>query len=360
MSQLLSKLTAIVDRYQEVSKLIVDPGVISDQKRYTGLMKEYKELEKISDIYHNYKNLLDNLSNARSMLKVEKDPEMKELAKEEVLELEPAIDALEEDIRFMLLPKDPDDRKNCIVEIRAGTGGDEASIFAGDLYRMYTRFLENKSWKYELIQVNEGTAGGFKEIAFDVEGDDVYGTLKYESGVHRVQRVPATESQGRVHTSAATVAVLPEADEVDVDLNMADVKKDTYRSSGAGGQHVNKTESAVRLTHLPTGIVVECQDGRSQIKNYEKALSVLRARMYEQERAKLDEARAAERKTLVSSGDRSAKIRTYNYPQGRVTDHRINLTMYNLPAVMNGEIEEIIDALKMHENTEKLKAGSEA
>ncbi len=359
MSQLLSKLAAIADRYQEVSKLIVDPDIISDQKRYAGLMKEYKELGKISEVYHNYKNLLDNLSNARTLLKTETDPEMKEMAKEEVLDLEPTIDTLEEEIRFLLLPKDPDDRKNCIVEIRAGTGGDEASIFAGDLYRMYTRYLENKGWKYELIQINEGTSGGFKEIAFDVEGDDVYGTLKYESGVHRVQRVPATESQGRVHTSAATVAVLPEADEVDVDLNMADVKKDTFRSSGAGGQHVNKTESAVRLTHLPTGIVVECQDGRSQIKNYEKALSVLRARMYEKERAKLDEARAAERKTLVSSGDRSAKIRTYNYPQGRVTDHRINLTLYNLTAIMNGEIEEIIDALKMHENTEKLKAGSE-
>jgi peptide chain release factor 1 len=321
-------------------------------------MKEYKELESINKTYLDYKNLLDNLDNAKEVLSEEEDAEMKEMAKEEISALEPEIEKMEGDIRFLLLPKDPDDRKNCIVEIRAGTGGDEASIFAGDLYRMYTKYLDTKAWKHEVMQVNEGTAGGFKEVVFSVEGDDVYGTLKFESGVHRVQRVPATESQGRVHTSAATVAVLPEADEVDFELNMSDVKKDTFRASGAGGQHVNKTESAVRLTHIPTNTVVECQDGRSQIKNYEKALTVLRARLYEKEKEKLDEERAAERKSLVSTGDRSAKIRTYNYPQGRVTDHRINLTLYNLQNIVNGELDEIIEALKMHENTEKLKEGS--
>lgn len=357
MSDFLTKLAAIADRYHEVGKQIVDPDIIADQKRYASLMKEYKELESLNEVYIEYKNALENLQGARDVLKAEDDPEMKELAKEEIQSLEPKIEKMEEEIRFLLLPKDPDDRKNCIVEIRAGTGGDEASIFAGDLYRMYSKYLETKGWKQELLQVNEGTAGGFKEIVFSVEGDDVYGSLKYESGVHRVQRVPATESQGRVHTSAATVAVLPEADEVDFDLNMSDVKKDTYRSSGAGGQHVNKTESAVRLTHIPTGTVVECQDGRSQIKNYEKALTVLRARLYEKEKEKLEKERAAERKSLVSTGDRSAKIRTYNYPQGRVTDHRINLTLYNLQNIVGGDIEEIIDALKMHENTEKLKEG---
>lgn len=360
MSDLLSKLSAIADRYHEVGKLIVDPDIIADQKRYAGLMREYKELGKVEALYVAYRDALSNLSNAKLVLRTEDDPEMKDLARDEIAELEPEIERLEEDVRFTLLPKDPDDKKNVIVEIRAGTGGDEASIFAGDLYRMYSRYFEDKGWAQELVSLSEGTAGGFKEVIFSVSGDEVFGTLKFESGVHRVQRVPATESQGRIHTSAATVAVLPEADEVDVDLNMADVKKDTFRSSGAGGQHVNKTESAVRLTHLPSGIVVECQDGRSQIKNYEKALSVLRTRLYEQERERLDQLRAAERKTLVSTGDRSAKIRTYNYPQGRVTDHRINLTLYNLSGVMNGELDELIEALKLHENTEKLKAGSEA
>ena len=279
------------------------------------------------------------------------------MAREELQTLSARKVEMEEEIKFLLIPKDPEDQKNVIVEIRSGTGGDEASIFAGDLFRMYTKFIETKGWKMEVANANEGTVGGFKEVVFSVSGEDVYGELKYESGVHRVQRVPATESQGRVHTSAATVAILPEADEVDVELNMADVKKDTYRASGAGGQHVNKTESAVRLTHLPTGIVVECQDGRSQHKNYEKALQVLRTRMYEQELQKVQAARAAERKTLVSTGDRSAKIRTYNWPQGRVTDHRINLTLYNLNNIIGGEVQEIIDALKMAENAEKLKAG---
>lgn len=359
MTELLTKLAAIADRYHEVGKQIVDPDVIADQKRYATLMKEYKDLEKINEVFVEYKTLLENREDAKNILISEDDPEMKEMAREELDELEPKLEKMEEEVKLLLLPKDPDDRKNCIVEIRAGTGGDEASIFAGDLYRMYSKFIEDQGWKQDLITVNEGTSGGYKEIAFDVEGDDVYGTLKYESGVHRVQRVPATESQGRVHTSAATVAVLPEADEVDFELNMGDVKKDTFRASGAGGQHVNKTESAVRLTHIPTGVVVECQDGRSQIKNYEKALTVLRARLYEKEKEKLDKERAAERKSLVSTGDRSAKIRTYNYPQGRVTDHRINLTLYNLNNIINGDLNEIIDALKMHENAEKLKAGSE-
>lgn len=360
MTNLLQKLAAIADRYHEVGKQIVDPEVITDQKRYAKLMKEYKDLEKVNEVYLEYKNLLDNLENAKEVLKAEEDAELKEMAKDEIDTLEPDIEKMEEDVKLLLLPKDPDDSKNCIVEIRAGTGGDEASIFAGDLYRMYVRFIENRGWKHELLQVSEGTAGGYKEIGFSVEGDDVYGVLKYESGVHRVQRVPATESQGRVHTSAATVAVLPEADDVDFELNMADVKKDTYRSSGAGGQHVNKTESAVRLTHLPTNTVVECQDGRSQIKNYEKALTVLRARLYEKEKEKLDMERAAERKSLVSTGDRSAKIRTYNYPQGRVTDHRINLTLYNLQNIINGDLEEIIESLKVHENAEKLKEGQDS
>ena len=360
MTDLLQKLSLIADRYYEVGKLIVDPEVISDMSRYSKLMKEYKDLGKIEEMYRTYKNVLENIDSSKEMLDMEEDPEMKEMAKEELDQLTSQRTELEEEIKWMLIPKDPDDRKDCIVEIRAGTGGDEASIFAGDLFRMYTKFIEDQGWKMEVANVNEGTVGGFKEVVFSVSGEEVYGTLKYESGVHRVQRVPATETQGRVHTSAATVAVLPEADEVDVELNMADVKKDTYRSSGAGGQHVNKTESAVRLTHIPTGIVVECQDGRSQHKNYEKALSVLRSRMYEQELMKKEKERAAERKSLVSTGDRSAKIRTYNYPQGRVTDHRINLTLYNLQNIVNGDLKEVVDALKMAENAEKLKAGNES
>lgn len=360
MDDLLNKLAAIADRYHEVGKSIVDPEIIMDQKRYAVLMREYKELGKLEVVYKEYKNVLDNIANAKEVIKQEDDAEMKEMAREELDELLPRQSEMQEEIKFLLIPKDPADEKNCIVEIRGGTGGNEASIFAGDLFRMYTRFGENKGWKFEILKINEGTAGGYKEISFEISGEAVYGVLKYESGVHRVQRVPATESQGRVHTSAATVAVLPEADEVDVDLNMSDVKKDTYRASGAGGQHVNKTESAVRLTHLPTGVVVECQEGRSQHKNYEKALTVLRSRLYEMELTKIQAERAAERKSLVSTGDRSAKIRTYNYPQGRVTDHRINLTLYNLQSIMDGEIQDIIDALKLAENAEKLQAGSEA
>jgi peptide chain release factor 1 len=361
MSDLLSKLAAIADRYREVGKLVVDPDVISDQTRYAKLMKEYSELEQFSKMHDVYKNVLENITSSREMIEQDDDPEMKEMAKEELRSFEQKRDELEEEIKFMLIPKDPEDKKDCIVEIRAGAGGDEASIFAGDIFRMYTKYIESKGWTMEIANINEGTAGGFKEITFSVSGNEVYGTMKYESGVHRVQRVPATESQGRVHTSAASVAVLPEADEVDIDLNMSDVKKDTYRSSGAGGQHVNKTESAVRLTHLPSGMVVECQDGRSQHKNYEKAVQVLRSRLYEKELEKKQAERAAERKSLESTGDRSAKIRTYNYPQGRVTDHRINLTLYNLSNVIDGgEIQEIIDALKMAENSEKLKAGEDS
>lgn len=357
MSNLLGKLLAISDRYREVSQMIVDPDIITDQKRYAKLMKEYKDLGALDKVYREYKSVIDNIASSKAVIEVEEDPEFKDMAREELVALQKRETAMEDEIKYMLIPKDPVDQKNVVVEIRSGTGGDEASIFAGDLYRMYSRFCEDKGWSIEVANANEGTAGGFREVVFTVSGDDVYGELKYESGVHRVQRVPATESQGRVHTSAATVAILPEADEVDVDLNMSDVKKDTYRASGAGGQHVNKTESAVRLTHGPTGIVVECQDGRSQHKNYEKALQVLRTRMYEKELHKIQSARAAERKTLVSTGDRSAKIRTYNYPQGRFTDHRINLTLYNLPAIIGGEIQDVIDALKVAENAEKLKAG---
>ncbi len=360
MNNLLDKLAAIADRYHEVSKQIVDPAIISDQKAYSKLMKEYKDLGKFDVMFSEYKSVLENIVSSKAMLKTEDDPEMKEMAKEELLSLEKRQLELEEDIKVMLIPVDPEDAKDCIVEIRAGTGGDEASIFAGDLFRMYSKYVEDRGWKMEIANINEGTAGGFKEIVFSISGEDIYGTMKYESGVHRVQRVPATESQGRVHTSAATVAVMPEADEVDVQLNVSDLKKDTYRASGAGGQHVNKTESAVRITHIPTGVVVECQDGRSQHKNYEKALSVMRSRLYEAELEKRNAERAAERKTLVSTGDRSAKIRTYNYPQGRVTDHRINLTLYTLQQTIDGDLDPVIDALKMAENASKLQAGQES
>ena len=354
---LLNKLEEISLRYEEVGKELMNPEVAVDVKRFATLNREYTKLKSIVDVYNEYRDLLSNIKNNREILAEESDEEFLEMAKMELQELEGKREPLEEDIKMMLVPEDPEDNKSAIVEIRAGTGGDEASIFAGDLFRMYQRYAEKRSWKFEIVSLNEGTSGGFKEISFSLEGDGVYGTMKYESGVHRVQRVPQTESQGRVHTSAATVAVLPEAEEVDVELNMSDVKKDTFRASGAGGQHVNKTESAVRLTHLPTGIVVECQDGRSQHKNYDKALSVLRTRLYEQELQKHMEEISSRRKTMVSTGDRSAKIRTYNYPQGRITDHRINFTIYNLTAFMNGEINDVLDALKVAENAEKLKAG---
>ncbi len=359
MSKLLSKLEAIHDRYNEVAELIVDPAVIADMKRYVKLNKEYKDLGPLIETYRRYKNLLDNISNTKEILKEEKDEEFRELARTELEAFAAETEILEEQIKYMLIPKDPEDTRNAVVEIRAGTGGDEAAIFAGDLYRMYTRYFARKGWQVEVVNVSESEAGGYKEVSLTVSGEEVFGTLKFESGVHRVQRVPETEAQGRVHTSAATVAILPEADEVDVQINMNDVKKDVFRASGAGGQHVNRTESAVRLTHIPTGTVVECQDERSQIKNFERALKVLRSRIYEAELQKVLAARALQRKTMVSSGDRSAKIRTYNYPQGRVTDHRIGLTLYNLQAVMEGDLDEVIEALQVAENAEKLKSGME-
>ncbi|MBO6515370.1 MAG: peptide chain release factor 1 [Bacteroidia bacterium] len=354
---MLEKLESIYQRFLQVETQLSDPAVLSDVKQFNKLNREYGDLKEIVEVYHEYKKLITNLQEAREILKTESDAELKEMAKMEIDELADQQEPMEEKIKWLLIPKDPDDNKNAIVEIRSGTGGDEASIFAGDLYRMYERFCQNKKWKTEVIELMEGSAGGFNKIIFEVSGNDVYGTLKFESGVHRVQRVPETESQGRVHTSAATVAVLPEAEEVDVDLNMGDVRRDTFRASGAGGQHVNKTESAIRLTHIPTGIVVECQDGRSQHQNFDKALAVLRTRLYERELAAHNDKIAAERKSLVSTGDRSAKIRTYNFPQSRMTDHRIGLTTYNLSEIMGGQIQDIIDQLQMAENTEKLKAG---
>jgi len=355
----LKKLGFIVERRQEVAKLIIDPEVISDQKKYARLSKEYKDLEEIEDAYNEYKHILDNIDSSKKLLQNESDEEFREMAKAELSELEERQEKMEEKAKILLVPKDPEDEKNAIVEIRAGTGGDEASIFAGDLFRMYSRFCDQQGWKIELVEVNEGTSGGYKEIIFNVTGDEVYGTLKYEAGVHRVQRVPQTETQGRVHTSASTVMVLPEAEEFDVEVKESDLRVDSYCSSGPGGQSVNTTYSAIRLTHEPTGIVAQCQDQKSKLKNYDKALSVLRSRIYERELQKKLEADAVLRKTMVSSGDRSAKIRTYNFPQGRVTDHRINLTLYNLPDVMNGDVGEIIEALKLAENAEKLKAGSQ-
>ena len=356
---MLDKLNVLFQRYNEVNDLIIQPDVISDRKRYVKLNREYKNLKPLVDARDNYLELSSRIAEAKMVLKEEKDGEFRDIAKLELDELEPAFLELEEAIKILLIPKDPEDDKNALVEIRQGAGGDEGAIFAGDLFRMYQRYCESKGWKIEVISMNEGTAGGFKEVSFEVTGESVYGILKYESGVHRVQRIPATESQGRVHTSAASVVVLPEAEDVDVDLDMKDVKKDTYRAQGAGGQHVNKTESAVRLTHLPTGIVVECQDGRSQHKNYEQALKVLRSRMFDMEFKKKQEEQAAKRKTMVSTGDRSAKIRTYNYPQGRVTDHRIGLTTYNLNDVVGGEIQRFIDELHMAENAEKMKEGTD-
>ena len=359
MSDLLNKLEAINIRFEQVSEQIVDPEVINDMKRYVKLNKEYKDLQIIVDALNKYKNIIGNIETSKEVIETETDREFIDMAKAELDELLPEKEKMEEDIKILLIPKDEEDSKNVIVEIRAGTGGDEACIFVGDLYKMYSRYIDKRGWKSDVLTVNEGTAGGYKEVSFSIEGEDIYSVMKFESGVHRVQRVPQTESQGRVHTSAVTVAVLPEAEEVDIEIRKDDIKKDTYRSSGAGGQHVNKTESAVRLTHIPTGVVVECQEGRSQIKNMEIAMKVLRSRLYEAEIIKKEQERAAERKSQVSTGDRSAKIRTYNYPQGRVTDHRIGLTLYNLDGVMGGDIDAVIDALKIAENTEKLKAGIE-
>jgi len=356
MSDLLNKLEAIHYRFIEVGKLIVDPDIISDMTRYVKLSKEYSDLEEMNRVYFDYKNLLGNIKSSRALLETEKDQEMREMAKMEIDELETRRPILEEEIKYMLIPKDPEDDKNAIMELRAGTGGDEACIFVEDCFRMYTMYFKEIGWSYEVINSSEGTVKGYKEISMSIEGAGIYGMLKFESGVHRVQRVPETESQGRVHTSAITVAVMPEAEEVDIDLNMSDVRRDTYRASGAGGQHVNKTESAIRLTHIPTGVVAECQDGRSQHKNLEKAISMLRSKLYQIELERLHNERSEHRKSLVSTGDRSAKIRTYNYPQGRITDHRINKTMYNLSSFMNGDIQEMIDSLKVAENADKLQS----
>lgn len=353
-NMILDRLESVRLRFDEVSQKITDPEVIADMKTYVRLNKEYRDIEPLVKTYEDYKNVLSNIENAREILATEKDEEMKEMAKMELDELTSRLGPLEENIKLLLLPADPEDDKNAIMEIRAGTGGDEASIFAGDLFRMYTKYVESKGWRYEVTSISEGTAGGFKEIVMKVSGDKVYGILKYESGVHRVQRVPKTETQGRIHTSAATVAVLPEADEFDIELNMNDVRKDTFCSSGPGGQSVNTTYSAIRLTHIPSGIVVQCQDEKSQIKNLEKAIGELRTRLYNLEYQKYIDNIASKRKTMVSTGDRSAKIRTYNYPQGRVTDHRINHTVYNLPTIMDGDIQEFIDKLQVAENAERL------
>lgn len=355
---MLEKLESIKQRWEEVERELSSPDSMGDMKRFAQLNKEYKELTRIVDEYRVYSNVMSNIDANRSLLATEKDEELREMAKTDLDELLEKQEGLEEKIRLMLIPQDPEDAKHAIVEIRGGTGGDEAALFAGDLYRMYTRFCERKGWRTELVDYTEGTAGGYKEIVFNVLADDAYGQMKYESGVHRVQRVPDTETQGRVHTSAATIVVLPEADEFDVEINMNDIRKDLFCSSGPGGQSVNTTYSAVRLTHIPTGIVAQCQDQKSQLKNFDKALGVLRSRIYEMELAKKLEADSQKRKTMVSTGDRSAKIRTYNYPQGRLTEHRIGLTIYNLQNVLNGDIQEIIDALQFAENAEKMKEGT--
>ena len=354
-NSLLEKLETFYIRFREIGQLITDPEVIQDMNRFVKLNKEYRDLEQIVEAGDELKRAVSSYDEAQEILNTETDKELKEMAEMEIEELDAKIPELESKVKMMLVPADPEDSKNVILEIRAGTGGDEASLFAGDLFRMYTKFCESKRWKIEITNYSEGTSGGYKEIVANITGDGVYGIMKYESGVHRVQRVPATETQGRVHTSAATVAVLPEAEEVDVVLNPADIRKDTYCSSGPGGQSVNTTYSAIRLTHIPTGIVVTCQDEKSQLKNLAKAMTELRSRIYAIEHQKYLDEIATKRKTMVSTGDRSAKIRTYNYPQGRVTDHRINLTLYNLAAVMDGELDEIIEKLQIEENTEKLK-----
>jgi peptide chain release factor 1 len=352
---MLDRLQFIKQRFDEVSDLVIQPDIIADQKRYVQLNKEYKELKALTEKGNEYIQAMANKEEAQEIIADGSDAEMVEMAKMQLDEAKELLPRLEEDIKFMLIPKDPEDGKNVMVEIRAGTGGDEASIFAGDLFRMYTKYCENKGWRTSVVDISQGTSGGFKEVIFEVTGDDVYGTLKYEAGVHRVQRVPQTETQGRIHTSAATVMVLPEAEEFDVHLDMNDVRVDFFCSSGPGGQSVNTTKSAVRMTHIPTGLVAQCQDEKSQHKNKDKATQVLRSRLYEMELAKKQEEDAVKRNSQVSSGDRSAKIRTYNYPQGRVTDHRIGLTIYDLDGVMNGSVQKLIDELQVVRNTEKLK-----
>ncbi len=356
---MLDKLNIVKQRFDEVSDLIIQPDIISDQKRYIKLNKEYKDLKVLVDKRDEYITLSNNIAEAEEIISDGSDAEMLEMAKMQLDEAKSALPKLEDEIKFLLIPKDPEDEKDVVMEIRAGTGGDEASIFAGDLYRMYAKYCESKGWKTNIMDLSEGTSGGYKEIHFEVSGEDVYGTLKFEAGVHRVQRVPQTETQGRVHTSAATVMVIPEAEDFDVQIEPKDVRIDYFCSSGPGGQSVNTTYSAVRLTHVPTGLVAQCQDQKSQHKNKEKAFKVLRSRLYDLELAKKQEEDAAKRNSQVSSGDRSAKIRTYNYPQGRVTDHRIGLTLYDLQNIINGDIQKIIDELMLVENTEKLKEASE-
>lgn len=354
-NKLLEKLDGLSSKFEEISTLITDPSVIADTKRFIKLNKEYSDLEKIIAKRNEYSSMLHNLQEANTILATERDEELRELARQEVDSISKKLEPLEDEIKLLLVPDDPQDGKNAIVEIRGGTGGDEAAIFAGDLFKMYAKFCESKGWKTEVTSFTEGTMGGYKEIIFTVSGTNVYGVLKYESGVHRVQRVPATESQGRVHTSAATVAVLPEAEEFDIELKESDIRTDIFCASGHGGQSVNTTYSAIRLVHIPTGITVQCQDEKSQLKNKAKALVELRTRIYNMEYQKYIDSIASKRKTMVSTGDRSAKIRTYNYPQGRITDHRINYTIYNLPSFMGGDIQECIDQLSIAENAERLK-----